>query len=122
MDNKKVSLLTLCDLSKASDIVNHNILQNKCSLLNIDCFWFDNYMENRSISVRLENNISNKKIIGYGVPQGSILGPILFGIYVNDLHAHINCFLIQYADDTQFLNSGTIEDLNQIIKDTENTC
>ncbi len=71
--------------------------------------------------VRLENNISKKKIIGYGVSQGSILGPNLFGIYINDLHEHIDCFLIQYADDTQFLHSGTIEDLNQIIKDTEDT-
>ena len=73
------------------------------------------------MSVRLENNISKNKIISYGVPQGSILGPILFSICVNDLHAHVNCFLIQYADDTQFLHSGTIDDLNKIIKDTENT-
>ncbi len=73
------------------------------------------------MAVRLENNISKKKIIGYGVPQGSILGPVLFCIYVNDLHAHVDCFLPQYADDTQSLHSGTIEDLNQIIKDTEDT-
>lgn len=121
MDNKKISLLTLCDLSKAFDTVNHKILLYKCSLLNIDYFWFDNYLKDRSMSVRLENNISRKKNISYGVPQGSILGPILFGIYVNDLHAHVDCFLTQYADDTQFLHSGTVEDLNQIIKDTENT-
>ncbi len=121
MDNKKVSLLTLCDLSKAFDTVNHIILLYKCSLLNIDSFWFNDYLENRSMSVRLENTISKKKIIGYGVPQGSILGPILFGIYVNDLHAHVDCFLVQYADDTQFLHSGTMDDLNKIIKDTEDT-
>ncbi len=73
------------------------------------------------MSVRLQNNISEKKIIFYEAPQGSILGPILFGIYVNDLHFHVDCFLIQYADDTQFLHSGTIEDLNKIIKDSEDT-
>lgn len=121
MDNKKVSLLTLCDLSKAFDTVNHSIFLHKCSLLNIDCFWFDNYLKNRNMSVRLDNSISKKKIISYGVPQGSILGPILFGIYVNDLHAHVDCFLTQYADDTQFLHSGATEELNQIIKDTEDT-
>ncbi len=50
-----------------------------------------------------------------------MFGPILFDIYVNDLHSHVDCFLIQYADDIQFLHSGTIDDLNKIIKDTENT-
>ncbi len=65
--------------------------------------------------------ISKKNIIGHGVPQGSILGPILFGIYVNDLYAYVDCFLVQCADDTQFLHSGTIENHNEIIKSTEDT-
>ncbi len=73
------------------------------------------------MSVRLENNKCKKKTIGYGVPQGSILDPVLFGIYVNDLHAHVDCFLVQCADDTQSLHSGTIDDLNQIIQGTEDT-
>ncbi len=73
------------------------------------------------MSVRIENNISKKSSIGYGVPQGSILSPILFGIYVNDLFLHINCFLVQYADDTQFLHSNTIDKLDHLIKDTEET-
>lgn len=121
MDNKKISLLTLCDLSKAFDSVNHKTLLYKFSLLNIDDFWFTNYLNDRSMSVRLENSISKKKSIGYGVPQGSILGPILFGIYVNDLYSHVNCFLVQYADDTQFLHANTIDKLDHLIKDTENT-
>ena len=121
MDNKKVSLLTLCDLSKAFDSVNHNTLLNKLSQLNIDEFWFSNYLSNRSMSVRLTNNMSKKIKISYGVPQGSILGPILFGVYVNDLSAHVNCFPIQYADDTQFLHSNTLHNLEQLIRDTEDT-
>ena len=121
MDNKKISLLTLCDLSKAFDSVNHKTLLHKCSLLKIDEFWFTNYLQDRSMSVRLENDISKKNKVGYGVPQGSILGPILFGIYVNDLSSHINCFLVQYADDTQFLHCNTVDKLDQLIKDTEET-
>ncbi len=69
-DNKKVSLLTLCELSKEFDTVNKKILLNKCSLLNIDSFWFYNYLNNRNMSLRLVNNISKKNIVYYGVPQG----------------------------------------------------
>ncbi len=73
------------------------------------------------MSVRIENNISKKNGIAYGAPQGSILGPILLGIYVNDLFSHVNCFLVQYADDAQFLHSIIIDKLDHLIKDTEET-
>ena len=60
MESKKITLLTLCDLSKAFDSVSHNILLKKCSALKIDVFWFKNYIENRAQSVRLNNTTSNK--------------------------------------------------------------
>ncbi len=71
------------------------------------------------MSVRGENNVSKKNSIGYPIPQGSILGPIVIGIHVNDLSSHINCFLVQYADDTQFLHYKTMDKLDHLIKDTK---
>ncbi len=114
MDAKKVSLLTLCDLSKAFDSVSPEILLNKCAKLHIDKFWFKSYMSERSQSVRINNTLSDVKKIFYGVPQGSILGPMLFSIYVNDLAEKItSCSIIQYAD--------TINNFEDLISKTEET-
>ncbi len=60
--------------------------------------------------------------VHYGAPQGSVLGPILFNIYVKNLSEEIkDCFLVQYADATQYLQTGTIDSLLQLIHDTEQT-
>ncbi len=56
------------------------------------------------------------------MPQGSLLGPILFNIYVNDVADYItDCLLVQYTDDTQFLHTSTIDNLNLLIRNTEST-
>ncbi len=56
------------------------------------------------------------------MPQGSIIGPILFNINVNDVADHItDCLLVQYADDTQFLHTSTVDNLNLLIRNTEST-
>ena len=122
MDKKRISLLTLCDLSKAFHSVSHDILLEKLKKVAIDTFWFNDYLGDRSQSVRLNQTISSKAAIKFGVPQGSILGPILFNIYVNDLSDYVtNCHLVQYADDTQFIHTGTPSQLNLLISEAERT-
>ncbi len=115
-------LLSACDLSKAFDSVSHDILLKKRTKIGVDNFWFQNYLCNRTQSVRIGNDMSSALPVHYGVPQGSVLGPILINIYVKDLSEEIeDCFLIQYADDTQYLQASTIDSLPQLIHDTEQT-
>ena len=72
IEKKKISLLILLDLSKAFDSVSHPILLNKMSMLNIDLFWFENYLKNRLESVRLGSIFSSPIEIRFGVPQVNI--------------------------------------------------
>ena len=121
IDNNEISLLTLCDLSKAFDSVSHELLIEKFDTLHIDEFWFENYLSERSQSVKIEGHISDKKTISYGVPQGSILGPLLFNIFINDLQSKLdNCSLVQYADDSQFLISGKTSEIIDMVGSCEN--
>ena len=120
IDQKKISLLLLLDLSKAFDSVSHRILLEKCCKLNIDSFWFEDYLKNRIQSVRMGSILSSSREINFGVPQGSILGPLLFLIYVNDLPQYMNDgLLVQYADDTQILLTGDISEIETMIRRAE---
>ena len=97
------------DLSKAFDTINHNILLYKLEYYGfrgVTPDWFKSYLSNRKQFVRYQMHDSNHKIINCGVPQGSILGPLLFILYINDI-VNTTSLLehILFADDTTLLFS-----------------
>ena len=102
-DDGLVTGMILIDLQKAFDTINHDILLKKLSIIgfsNHAVKWFQSYLSNQEFTVNLENSFSEVSSTSYSVPQGSILGPLLFLIYVNDMlmAAKFNLFL--YTDDT----------------------
>ena len=92
------------DFRTAFDCVNHEILLSKlntCGVQGVALDWFCSYLTNREQYVSINNVDSNSRVIECGVPQGSILGPLLFLIFINGITKCSNQFkYILYADDS----------------------
>ena len=110
MDQNNMVAMAALDLSKAFDSLAHNLILKK--LVNIGLndtatMWIDSYLKNRKQSVRLNKTISDQQNVDSGVPQGSILGPLLFIITTNDISKALEQYDISiYADDMQILVKG----------------
>lgn len=107
LDSSKVACLALLDYTKAFDVLNHDLLLAKLHFLGLSklsCNWFENYLRGRSQLVDVGGVRSSIAAVSYGVPQGSILGPILFSLFISDItSAAHHCSLHLYADDTQLV-------------------
>ena len=103
LDEGKEVRAVFCDISKAFDRVWHKCLlykSNRAGITGSLLSWFTNYLSNRSQRVFLHGANSSWKTIKAGVPQGSILGPLLFLVYINDSVEDIHCKIRLFADDT----------------------
>ena len=105
-DNLPFDVIYL-DFKKAFDTVPHFRLINKLRRYGIDgniLKWIDSFLSNRTQQVKINNEFSNVSNVTSGIPQGSVLGPVLFTIFINDLPEHVNSLCKIFADDTKIYN------------------
>ena len=118
LENRLVSLAIYIDLSKAFDALDHDILLHKLYVYGVRGHalqWFSSYLRNRKQLVSVNNSNSEFVTMHTGVPQGSIVGPLLFLVYVNDLtrSSKLASFIL-YADDTNLFFSE--KELNSLMQ------
>ena len=108
IDRRQDVVLVLLDLSAACDTTDHVILVERLEsyfgLSNLTLKWFRSYLESRHQSIITGDQVSTPRVLRYGVPQGSTLGPLLFTLYIaplQDVIARHNLNSLFYADDTQ---------------------
>ena len=120
MDAKKVTLVVLLDLSKAFDSIDHATLLTKLQALGVSrasLDWFKSYLSERLQCVRIGAETSSLQGISHGVPQGSILGPALFTIYLNNIPSIPDvCSVESHVDDSKLYLSFPVAEASNMIQ------
>ena len=120
LDDGNIGCGVFVDLQKAFDTVDHQILLAKLNhygIRGVSNDWFKSYLSNRSQYVSINGYESGLVALNCGVPQGSVLGPLLFLLYINDLNQAIKfCKVHHFADDINLLClSNSIKKLNKLV-------
>ena len=126
LDDGNVCLLVLLDLSSAFDTIDHSILLHRLEtsfkFSGTALMWFKSYLEDRTQCVKVNNIYSHETLMSYGIPQGSVLGPILFTLYAQplaDIIKHHDLQYHLYADDSQLYKSVPINNMPLAIENIE---